>query len=584
MNTSSPSRPSLCGRHANYALREFPYPARVAVLALASALALAAPQARADAEAQLVYRNGTVLTMDAQDRMAQAVAVRDGKILAVGQNEDVGRLIGAGTRVVDLAGKTLIPGIYDAHSHLSLTGIWGMFDANLNSPPIGSVKTMDDLLALLRAQQTKVGANAWVTGMGYDDSLLSEKRHPTRADLDQVSATQPIVITHISGHFAVANSAALAVAGITAQTPNPEGGVIRRDAQGEPNGVLEETALYKVTQRRPALSDEQLQQALRYASRMYAERGVTTANDGASRPVNMRALESLARAGELPVRVVAWPMLETMKEIDQIEFKSGRIKIGGIKDFADGSIQGYTGYLSQPYHTPHHGDEGYKGFPRQDREKLAERVKTVYQAGRQSLIHANGDEAISDVLYAFRKAQEAYPRKDARPVVIHSQMAREDELDEMKALGAIPSFFVLHTYYWGDRHRDVFIGPERASRISPTRSALERGMRFTLHTDTPIVPMEPMRLIWSAVNRTSTSGATIGAAQRITPMQALRATTIDAAYENFEEQTRGSIEPGKWADLVVLSDNPTTIDPQSIKDIRVLETVLEGQSVYRAPQ
>lgn len=202
--------------------------------------------------------------------------------------------------------------------------------------------------------------------------------------------------------------------------------------------------------------------------------------------------------------------------------------------------------------------------------------------GRQSLIHGNGDEAIADVLYAFRQAQKAYPRNDARPVVIHSQMAREDELDEMKAVGAIPSFFVLHTYYWGDRHRDIFIGAERASRISPARSAKDRDMLYTIHTDTPVVPMEPMRLIWSAVNRVSTSGAVIGADQRVSPMDALRATTCSAAYQNFEEKERGSPEVGKWADLVVLSADPTKVDPMTIEDIKVIETIVEGKSVYKA--
>ncbi|MFO1267972.1 MAG: amidohydrolase [Rubrivivax sp.] len=557
--------------------------ALVCAVALPLAAGLTAPHASAaDAAAQIVYRNGTVLTLDGENRVAEAVAVRDGKIVAVGRSADIDRFVGSGTTVVDLAGKTLIPGLYDAHSHLSIAGIWGLYDANLNSPPIGGVSSIADLLDALRRQQARIGEAAWITGWGYDDTLLTERRHPTRADLDRVSATRPILVSHVSGHLAVANSAALALAGITGQTPNPPGGVIRKDAAGQPDGVLEETAGALVRKHQPALSAAQLQQGIRAAGQEYAARGITTANEGAALPANMRAMEAVAQAGGLAVRVVAWPMLETMAEVEKIAYTSGRIRIGGIKDFADGSIQGFTAHLAHPYHTPYHGDANYRGFPRHPRERLAERVTAVYKAGRQSLIHANGDEAIADVLYALRKAREAYPRSDARPVVIHSQMAREDELDEMKALGAIPSFFVLHTYYWGDRHRDIFIGPERTARISPTRSAAQRGLRFTLHTDTPVVPMEPMRLVWSAVNRVSTSGAVIGAEQRITPLDALRATTIDAAYKNFEERERGSIEVGKWADLVLLSDNPLTVDPRTIKDIRVLQTVLEGRTVFRA--
>lgn len=209
---------------------------------------------------------------------------------------------------------------------------------------------------------------------------------------------------------------------------------------------------------------------------------------------------------------------------------------------------------------------------------LAARILKVHKAGRQSLIHGNGDQAIDDILYGFRQAQAQFPRADARPVVIHSQMEREDQLDEMKKMGAIPSFFSLHTYYWGDRHRDIFMGPERVARISPAKSAKDRGLNFTIHTDTPVVPMEPMRLIWSAVNRVSTSGAVIGAEQRILPIDALRATTLNAAYQNFEEKERGSIEAGKWADLVVLSAIPITVDPMTNKDIKVLETVVEGKA------
>lgn len=531
-------------------------------------------------EAQTVYTNGQVLTVDAQDAVAQGVAVKDGRILAVGSSAAVQKHVGRNTKVVDLGGKTMTPGIYDAHSHLSFTGTNALYEADLNSPPIGPVKNMADLSALLQQQMAKVGPTAWVTGFGYDDTLLAEKRHPTRADLDKISATQPIYLTHVSGHLGVANSAALALAGITSATPNPAGGVIRKDGSGQPDGVLEESAAQMVSRLKPALTAAQVQAGIKHASALYAAQGVTTANEGASGAAGVQALETAALAGELPIRVVAWPVATA--GLDTLNLKSGKVKVGGIKGFADGSIQGYTGYLAHPYHTPFHGDPDYRGFPSSPREALATRVVNLHKAGRQSLIHANGDEAISDVLYAFRKAQEADPRPDPRNVVIHSQMLREDQLDEMKALNVIPSFFVLHTYYWGDRHRDIFLGPERAARISPTKSAKDRGLKFTIHADTPVVPMEPMRLIWSAVNRVSTSGAVIGPEQRISPMDALRATTINAAHQNFEEKDRGSIEVGKWADLIVLSANPVTVDPMTIKDIKVVETIVEGKSVYQA--
>lgn len=559
-------------------------PRPIGRLSLATATAVAALLGcGSDYEAaQVVYANGNIITVDGKDSVAQAVALRDGKILAVGTTAQMAAHTDQNTQVIDLAGKTMIPGIYDAHSHFTFTGTTARFEANLNSPPISTVKTIDDVVALLKQQQGRLGPDAWVTGFGYDDTLIAEKRHPTRADLDRVSATQPVYITHVSGHLSVANSAALALAGVNAATPNPAGGVIRKDANGNPDGVLEETAMQLVSRLRPALTAAQVQEGIKAASELYVSQGVTTANEGAAAAANVAALEQAAKAGELPMRVIAWPMLETMAAVDKVELKTGKVKVGGVKDFADGSIQGYTGYLTDPYHTPFHGDASYRGFPRYDREVLAQRVLEVHKAGRQSMIHGNGDEAIADILYAYRKAQQTLPRTDVRPVVIHSQMAREDELDEMKALGVIPSFFVLHTYYWGDRHRDIFMGPDRASRISPTRSAQERGLPYTLHTDTPIVPMEPMRLIWAAVNRVSTSGAVIGAGQRVAPLDALRATTFNAAYQNFEEKERGSIEVGKWADLVVLSADPLRVDPMTIKDITVLETIVEGKSVYKA--
>lgn len=536
------------------------------------------------AEAQVVYTNGNVLTVDKDNSAAEAVAVRDGKILAVGKSKALAGYIGANTKVVDLKGKTMIPGIYDAHSHFSQSQYTGTFTADLNSPPLGTVRNIDDIMALLKAQQAKVGPKDWITGFGYDDTLITEKRHLTRADLDKVSTTQPVFITHVSGHLTVANSAALALAGITADTPNPPGGVLRRGANGVPDGVLEENASTLVSKLLPPMTEAQQRESIRLANQWYASQGVTTANNGAmTTPGLLKMLDESAQSGDLSIRVMTWSGFATMDAVDKVPLKSGLIKIGGVKEFSDGSIQGYTSYLGQHYHTPFHGDPQYRGFPRFSREELASQVLKVHKSGRQIMVHANGDAAIDDVLYAYRKAQEVFPRKDARPVIIHSQMMREDQLDEAKRLGATPSFFVLHTYYWGDRHRDLFLGKDRAERISPTQSAKDKGLVYTIHTDSPVVPMEPMRLIWSAVNRVTTSGQVLGTAQRIPVAEALRATTINAAYQNYEEKERGSIEVGKYADLVVLSDNIAKVEPMAIKDIKVLETIVEGKTVYQAP-
>jgi predicted amidohydrolase YtcJ len=253
-----------------------------------------------------------------------------------------------------------------------------------------------------------------------------------------------------------------------------------------------------------------------------------------------------------------------------------------VKLVADGSIQGYTGYLSEPYHVPPGDDPGYRGYPRIPRDELVETVTELHAAGFQVAVHANGDASIDDALDAIAAALSRHPAGDARPVLIHAQMARPDQLDRMAALGVVPSFFSLHTFYWGDRHRRIFMGPERAARMSPAAGARARGIPFTIHCDAPVVPMEPLRLVSSAVNRRTRSGHVVGPEERIPVAAALRAVTLDAARQHFEEDEKGSLEPGKWADLVILSESPLAVPPAEIERIRVLETVVGGETAFRA--
>ncbi len=551
--------------------------------ALALGLLLVACSGGAD---RTVYLGGPVLTLDAQDRVVEALAVEDGRIAAIGTRAEVEAWAGGRARVVDLEGRALLPGFIDAHGHFPGAGLYAI-NVDLNSPPIGDVQTFDDLVARLREKAAETDRGDWVVGWGYDDTLLAEKRHPTREDLDRASTEHPIAILHISGHLGVLNSRGLEIAGYDADTPDPEGGLIRRAAGSrQPDGVLEETALDPITGviLQPSLVDAW--RIVREGSRRYLAAGVTTAQNGYAPANQLPALSWLARLGLIPLRVVLWPGHEVAMASLEGEpvFESPdpeRARIGAVKIVADGSIQGYTGYLSEPYHVPPGDDPAYRGYPRVAREQLVADVERLHAAGWQIAIHGNGDASIDDILDAFESAQRKAPRADARHVVIHAQMAREDQLDRMKILGVIPSFFALHVYYWGDRHRDIFMGPERAARMSPSRSAVERGMRFTIHCDSPVVPMEPLRLVWAAVNRRSASGASIGPEQRITPMQALRAVTIEAAYQHFEDDVKGSLEPGKLADLVILSRSPLE-DPERIDTIDVLETIVGGETVWRA--
>ncbi len=509
-----------------------------------------------------VFLNGTVLTMDAGDRVAEAVSLRSDRIEAVGTSDEIRQRITSDTVVVDLAGRTLIPGFIDAHSHFPGSGAREVV-AGLESPPVGTVQSIADIQEKLRTKLAERGGGDWVLGIGYDDSLLAEMRHPTRADLDAVSADVPIFVMHVSVHMGVGNSAALAELGIDRNTPDPPGGVIERDPRtGEPTGLLQETAVAGAQNRMLAPSLFDGIKVLRRAVEDYAAAGVTTAQSGA---VDVRTIRSLSLAswvGLIPMRLVLWPEHERAGaaalsgEIDRDAYRSDLLDVGALKIIADGSIQGYTGYLSEPYFTAYNGDASYRGYPTIDRENLRRVVADYHRAGWQLAIHGNGDASIDDILDAVEAAQAERPDDDARTILIHAQMAREDQLDRMQRLSVTPSFFSAHTYYWGDRHRDIFMGPERAKRMSPTRSARDRGLRFSVHLDTPVVPMNPLLLVWSTVNRISTSGAVIGPEQRLTPIEALRAVTIDAAWQIHHEGDRGSIEPGKFADLVVLSADP----------------------------
>jgi len=539
--------------------------------------------------AHQAFINGTILTMDATSSVAEALSTRGALIEAVGSNADILALTDDATEIVDLHGRTMLPGFVDAHGHFPGSGMH-VIAADLNSPPIGDKHTLAAVFDAVRERAGRTPAGEWVTGFGYDDTLLAEKRHPTRAELDAISTDHPIAVMHISGHMLVANSTALALVGIDADTADPEGGVIgRREGTREPNGLLEETARLAVLEQMQDLSLATTYRMFKSAADEYAARGVTTAQSGGVTPALALGLYWSSRLGIVPQRLVLFPF-ETAYgeallngEYDAARYNNDRVTMGPVKLVADGSIQGYTGYLSEPYYTPYQGDANYRGYPSISRETLFAQVAALHRAGYQLAIHGNGDAAIEDILDAFEAAQQAHRVADPRMILIHAQMAREDQVARMKSLGVTPSFFTAHTWYWGDRHRDIFLGPERAAVISPSRWAQQNGVRFSSHLDTPVVPMEPLQAVWSMVFRQTLGGDVLGPEQRIGVMDALRAVTIDAAWQVFQEDNRGSLEPGKFADLVVLSGNPLD-DPQAMRALAVERTVVGGVTIYRAPQ
>ncbi len=538
------------------------------------------------APAHRIFINGQVLSMNADNGIFEAISLRDDVIDQLGTTAEIEALAESGTVVTDLQGRTLLPGFVDAHGHFPGSGMT-VVSADLASPPVGKVTSIAELQDALRIEMQGKSVGEWVAGGGYDDTLLAEKRHPTREDLDAVSTDHPIYITHVSGHMGVANSATLAEMGINAESRDPVGGVIvRKPGSLEPAGLLEETAHMAIVEKTMDFSLQDGIKMMRFASAEYVAQGVTTAQSGGTDPGLAQGLAMAAKFNLVAPRLVLFGFFNLIGdqwlsgEFDPASIESEKVAMPAVKIVADGSIQGYTGYLVRPYHVPFKGDEDYRGYPAVPRDDLIREVERFHKAGIQLAIHGNGDASIDDILDAFEMAQAKYPSEDPRLILIHAQMAREDQLLRMKELGVTPSFFSAHTFYWGDRHRDIFMGPERAARMSPTGSAERIGLRYTVHLDTPVVPMQPMQLLWSTVNRMTKEGQVLGPEQRVSPMNALRAMTIDAAWQVFQEDRIGSLEAGKLADLVVLSGDPLT-DVENLRDLEVMETLIGGVSVFK---
>jgi len=534
-----------------------------------------------------VWTNGRVLTMDADGSQGTALVIEDDRIVAVGSDEDVQRWLPKADVVLDLEGRTVVPGFIEAHGHFPGEGLVAVA-ADLNSPPIGNVKTIPEALAGLKEVDAAQPGDDWLIGFGYDDTMLEEKRHFTRADLDSVSTTRPILAMHISGHMAVVNSLALERFGITAETPDPPGGEIRKDPDtGEPTGLLLETASRPL--QLEALNMPPLQQVavVRSAVGSYAAQGFTTVQNGLATLEQIKGMGGASKLGLIPQRLVVWPKDELALEaaegtLDLGQYASERVYIGAAKFVGDGSIQGYTGFLSEPYHQPGEHAADYRGYPNIDADTLKTQVKAIHCSGQQVAVHGNGDAAIDQFLDAWEAALEACPAEDARPVLVHAQMSRADQLERMKKLGVSPSFFSAHVYYWGDRHRDIFLGPDRAARISPAASAVALELPFTTHLDTPVVPIDSMLQLWTPVARETSSGQTLGPDERVSAEQALRAMTSDAAWQLRLEEQLGSIEPGKLADLVILSENPLDYDG-NLRNIQVERTLVGGVTIYEKP-
>lgn len=563
---------------------------RVALCSLSAVLATLSFATSARELADRVYVGGAILTMEDAQPRAEALAIRNGRILAVGSKADMMRHASDKTEVVDLGGRALLPGFVDSHGHVVGGGLQAS-SANLLAPPDGDVTDIPSLQRVLRQWQAEnadaVNRLGMIIGFGYDPAQLSEHRHPTAADLDAVSTELPVYLIHQSGHFGAANSRALQRVGFTAGTADPPGGIIRRLPDGSPNGVLEESAHFRALGvLMGGLGDEAFDEFARAGARMWARYGYTTAQEGRADTNSVGVLRRVAAQGGFDIDIVAYP--DVMLDRDFIaanvsDTYVNRVRVGGAKLTIDGSPQGFTAWRDRPYFDPV-GDypPGYAGYAAVTEAQVNDAIAWAFKDRIQILTHANGERATDVLLAAIRAAEKQYG-PGRRPVLIHGQFMREDQVDSLKELGVFPSLFPMHTFYWGDWHREHTVGPVVADDMSPTGWVMQRGMMFGTHHDAPVAFPDSMRVLDATVTRRSRSGDILGPRHRVPLEVALKAMTIWPAWQHFEEDRKGSLAPGKLADLVVLSGDPTAIDPEQLDALRVEQTIKEGRVVYAAP-
>ncbi|WP_205601728.1 amidohydrolase [Sphingobacterium sp. xlx-130] len=552
-------------------------------------------KASKETAADAIYTNGDIITMEGDSaNYAEAVALKEGKIVFVGSKTEAEKLKGDSTKLIDLQGKTLLPAFLDGHGHFYNVG-FAASCANILPPPDGAGKDFASIIAELnRYKDTEDGKLmiqkfGWIIGNGYDDSQLTEKDHPKATDLDKVSTDVPVVIIHQSGHLSAINTKAMNLLGYTKNTKDPKGGTFRRDASGTPNGVLEENAAFAVLFTILAKTDAEMSDKfIQRGQEEYAKKGYLTAQDGRTTVEQMAALKSAADRGLFYLDVVSYPDIalgtECMNDgyYNHEHVYKNKYRIGGVKLTLDGSPQGKTAWLTQCYHVNPVGQKGcYKGYPVMNDAKADEYVEMAFKNKWQILCHTNGDAAIDQYLRAVAGAEAKYAYDDHRTVIIHAQTLRKDQIPTLVKLKILPSLFPMHTYYWGDWHAESVLGEPRADYISPCRDVIDAGLTITSHHDAPVTFPNSMRVMDATVNRVTRSGKILGADQRITPYEALESLTSWAAYQYFEEKSKGTLTVGKLGDLVVLDKNPLKIDPLKIHTIQVLESIKEGKTVYK---
>lgn len=542
------------------------------------------PQTGATPQApDLVVFNAKVYTVDSRHPRAEAFAVKSGRFVAVGSTSDIRGFVAKGTETYDARQMAVVPGFIDCHNHAP--GNVLLYEVLVGNPYEVEFVTIASIVDKLRAKAAKTPPGTWVEGFFFDDTKVKDKRQLNIRDLDQVSGEHPVAVHHRGGHTTYYNSKAFELAHITKATPNPPGGTFDRDPDGALNGRVtdrDRAALDSVGQRATFTAAEQERRdrdALAYISKQFVRYGVTSVHHQGG---NLAALQQVRARGELLHRVsyeAAGKELDAMIAAGIMTgFGDESIRFGAtFEHTVDGSFSERTMALSIPYPgvTP-----PYKGNITEPQEDLNAWIERVHRAGIQPNCHANGDVAIDMVLTAFERAQRAFPRNDVRPKITHCTLINDDLVRRIKALGAVPAAFTSYAYYNSDKF--VFYGEELMKRCMAYRTFLDAGIEVAAGSDFSPGPFDPRMAIQGMITRTGWDGKTWGANQRITVEEALRVLTLNGAYNSHEESIKGSIAPGKFADFVVLADDPFTMPHDKIKDVQIVRTFVSGSPAYKS--
>ncbi len=527
---------------------------------------------------------GNIITMDCKKPRAEAILVVGDRISVVGSNSEIEAFIDGGTEVIDLGGRTLVPGFIDCHAHPMFYGE-SLMAVDCRTPPVSSIKELVSAIHMKAEEEPK---GEWIIGTGYDDFKLAERRHPNRWDLDDAAPDNPVVIMRLCGHVSVMNSLALQMAGITKDSADPEGGHIDKDQEtGEPTGVLRGNAMTPIYVLIPPSDMEKLRRAFRLAAEQFLARGVTSVSDAdVDSSLVVKAYQAATREDGVPLRVNLMMSVSMLDDLSRLGVQTGfgddKLRIGAIKIVADGSSSGRTAAVSEPYED----DPGNTGIMYISREELDEKILASHKAGFQVGVHAIGDKAISVVLDSYEKALKELPRADHRLRIEHCGICTPTIIERIKRICVIPVPQPIFLYGEGESYR-AGLGEERVKWAYPLRSYLENGIVTPMSSDCPATSgtelISPLLGIYVAVTRKTDSGRELGPEQRILVEDALRCYTLNSAYAAFEDDVKGSIEPGKLADFAVLSEDPTRIAEEKIKDTYVEMTIVGGKVVYTRP-